>query len=172
MTYWRTNLYLVSLQDSLFSKIASDDSICVFLKPEKSNLKLKKRKLLGIKPNVNYDAIGTYGGNKRYKSKDKGQGHRSKSCNSGDYKFCGTQHPPRKCAAYGQQCHKCNGKNHFGWACHSPARSQSHDKSDKHQFRSKGRPKSKNFYKVILTMKDNMMTMMLQNCRNMTMLKH
>ena len=34
--------------------------------------------------------------------------------NSGDCKFCGTQHPPGKCPAYGQQCHKCNGKNHFG----------------------------------------------------------
>ena len=63
------------IQDSLLSKIASDDSTgkCL-LEARKTESKIEKRKLLGIKTNVSYYAIGTYGGNKRYRSKSKGKG--------------------------------------------------------------------------------------------------
>ena len=69
------------IQDSLLSKIASDDTKgkCL-LEAIKIESKIEQRKLLGIKTNVSYDAIGTYGRNKRYGSKSKGRG---KSCGHG-----------------------------------------------------------------------------------------
>ena len=61
------------IQDSLLSKIASDDSIGMcLLEARKFEFQIKQRKVLGIKTNVSYDAIGTYGGSKRYRSKGKG----------------------------------------------------------------------------------------------------
>ena len=61
------------IQYSLLSKIASDDSIgkCL-LEARKIKFQIKQRKLLGIKANVNYDVIGTFQGNQRHRSKDKG----------------------------------------------------------------------------------------------------
>ena len=32
---------------------------------------------------------------------------------------CGNDHPPRKCPAYGQKCHKCQKYNHFARVCSS-----------------------------------------------------
>ena len=32
-------------------------------------------------------------------------------------KYCGYVHPPRKCPAYGKNCKKCNGMNHFAKVC-------------------------------------------------------
>ena len=32
-------------------------------------------------------------------------------------KYCGYVHPPRKCPAYGKNCKKCNGMNHFANVC-------------------------------------------------------
>lgn len=34
---------------------------------------------------------------------------------------CGTQHPPRKCPAYGKVFHICNKKNHFARHCKNQA---------------------------------------------------
>ena len=31
--------------------------------------------------------------------------------------YCGCQHPPRKCPAYGATCSKCKGRNHFAKVC-------------------------------------------------------
>ena len=31
--------------------------------------------------------------------------------------YCGSQHPPRKCPAYGATCSKCKGRNHFAKVC-------------------------------------------------------
>lgn len=36
----------------------------------------------------------------------------SKDCNRS-----GTNHAPQKCPAYGKDCHKCGGKNHFARCC-------------------------------------------------------
>ena len=112
------------IQNSLLSKIDSDDSIgkC-FLEARKVKSQIKERKLLGMKTNVSYDAIKTYRKNKRYRTRSKNKGHgkghghecgHSQHRNIGDCKFGGSKHPPRKCPTYGQQCTKCNGKNHFG----------------------------------------------------------
>ena len=68
-----------------------------------------------------------------------------------DCKFWGSKCPPRECPAYGQQCNKCNGKNHFGRVCRSWSRSQSSgcDKGkDKCQSRSKNMSKNRSFTKV------------------------
>ena len=43
-------------------------------KARKIKSQIEQRKLLGIKINVSYDAIDTYGGNKRYRSKSKDKG--------------------------------------------------------------------------------------------------
>ena len=32
-------------------------------------------------------------------------------------KYCGTSHVPKKCPAYGKNCHKCGRMNHFGNVC-------------------------------------------------------
>ena len=34
-----------------------------------------------------------------------------------EYKFCGPIHTPRECPAYGQECHKCKKKKHWGSCC-------------------------------------------------------
>ena len=31
--------------------------------------------------------------------------------------YCDSQHPPRKCPAYGATCSKCKGSNHFAKVC-------------------------------------------------------
>ena len=63
------------IQDSLLSNIASYNSIgrCL-LEARKIKSQIEQRKLLGIKTNVSYDAIVTYGRKKRYRSKCKGKG--------------------------------------------------------------------------------------------------
>ena len=40
------------------------------------------------------------------------QFHQGSNCG-----YCGSQHQPRKCPAYGVLCSKCNGKNHFAKVC-------------------------------------------------------
>ena len=32
-------------------------------------------------------------------------------------KFCGRLHPPKSCPAYGKQCNRCKGWNHFAVTC-------------------------------------------------------
>ena len=36
---------------------------------------------------------------------------------SGTCGYCGMQHPPRRCPAYGKLCKACNGRNHFAVVC-------------------------------------------------------
>ena len=36
---------------------------------------------------------------------------------SPDHKFCGRFHKPKKCTAFGQECHKCKNKNHWTSCC-------------------------------------------------------
>ena len=63
------------IQDTPVSKISSDDTIgkCL-LEARKVESQIEQRKLLGIKTKFSYDAVGQYGGNKRYRSKSKGKG--------------------------------------------------------------------------------------------------
>ena len=35
----------------------------------------------------------------------------------GQCKYCGSNHPPRKCPAYGKTCPRCHKKNHFARVC-------------------------------------------------------
>ena len=57
--------------------------------------------------------------NKRSRSNGKGRGgHRSHSQSQsrkpgGNCSNCGTNHPPRKCKAYGKECFHCHKKGHF-----------------------------------------------------------
>ena len=37
-------------------------------------------------------------------------------------RYCGRQHPPRKCPAYGKQCSNCSKKNHFAAVCQQRTR--------------------------------------------------
>ena len=39
-----------------------------------------------------------------------------------DCRFCGRNHPVRKCPAWGKSCNKCGRKNHFSSKCRSPVR--------------------------------------------------
>ena len=63
--------------------------------------------------------------NKRSRSNGKGHGgHRSHSRSQstkpgGNCSNCGTNHPPRKCKAYGKECFHCHKKGHFSQLCHS-----------------------------------------------------
>ena len=34
---------------------------------------------------------------------------------------CGWTHKPRQCPAFGQQCKKCHGSNHFARVCRTPS---------------------------------------------------
>ena len=61
-----------------------------------------------------------------------------KSC-----KYCGTSHVPKKCPAYGKQCHKCGRMNHFVNVCQDKrGRSKSHQRSES-KVRSVSKSKEK-----------------------------
>ena len=67
-------LTVKEIQDTVLRKIESDNTIgkCL-LKVTKVESQIEQRKILGIKTGMSYDAIGQYGGNKRYQSKSKGK---------------------------------------------------------------------------------------------------
>ena len=64
--------------------------------------------------------VGAIAKQKRFQSKSKersntpygGGGSSTKPC-----KKCGKKHPPRKCPAYKEKCHKCKGMGHFARIC-------------------------------------------------------
>ena len=62
-------------------------------------------KELDTKPNITVNAVKT-------QSKQKDSGKQVTNC-----RFCGSNHAYGKCPAYGKNCNKCNGKNHFGKVC-------------------------------------------------------
>ncbi|XP_063965835.1 uncharacterized protein K02A2.6-like [Lytechinus pictus] len=41
---------------------------------------------------------------------------------------CGNKHPPRKCPAYGKECHTCKKKNHFSSICRDQDRDNDRDR--------------------------------------------
>lgn len=50
--------------------------------------------------------------------------------------YCGLDHKPRKCPAFGQKCRKCGKLNHFAQVCRSSAQRRVHtlEESDSDQF--------------------------------------
>ena len=86
---------------------------------------ISKQYLESVKTVKQVDAIHQQCNNNRSRSKRKGHGgHRSHSRSQsrkpgGNCSNCGTNHPPRKCKAYGKECFHCHKKGHFSQLCHS-----------------------------------------------------
>nr|XP_022907407.1 uncharacterized protein K02A2.6-like [Onthophagus taurus] len=66
-----------------------------------------------------------------------------KKCN-----YCGLQHEPRKCPAYGKTCANCQGRNHFAKVCKK-------DKRTQEQEERKGTPKEQKKEKINEVQEDN-----------------
>ena len=96
---------------------------------------IAQRKLLGLK-SIQYDSIGNQRSRpkKKFKPKDKRPQSRSQS-GIRDCKYCGTNHQPRQCPAYGKTCKHCGKKNHFAKKCHSRGQSQSGNTVSKKSFK-------------------------------------
>ncbi|CAN7994963.1 unnamed protein product [Ixodes pacificus] len=48
---------------------------------------------------------------------------------------CNTKHDPKKCPAYGKECYKCKGRNHFATRCKTKVPVDSvHDVPEDHDF--------------------------------------
>ena len=83
---------------------------------------ISKQYLESVKMVKQVDAIHQHN-NKRSRSNGKGcGGHRSHSRSQsrkpgGNCSNCGTNHPPRKCKAYGKGCFHCHKKGHFSQLC-------------------------------------------------------
>ena len=84
---------------------------------------ISKQYLESVKMVKQVDAIHQCN-NKGSRSNGKGcGGHRSHSQSQsrkpgGNCSNCGTNHPPRKCKAYGKGCFHCHKKGHFSQLCH------------------------------------------------------
>ena len=48
-----------------------------------------------------------------------------------DCNFCGGNHPQGKCPAYGKNCNKCKGKNHFAKVCRKSVEKSKENPTDK-----------------------------------------
>ena len=76
-----------------------------------------KRQLLAMTtaqtPQVNIINKGAQPKNRKSKATNHNEGGNMKQ-NCG---FCGQNHPPRKCPAWGATCSKCRGRNHFAQVC-------------------------------------------------------
>ena len=85
--------------------------------------KISKQYLESVKTVKQVDTIHQQCNNNRSRSKRKGcGGHRSHSQSQsrkpgGNCSNCGTNHPPRKCKAYGKECFHCHKKGHFSQLC-------------------------------------------------------
>ena len=92
---------------------------------------ISKQYLESVKMVKQVDAIHQQCNNNRSRSKRKGHGgHRSHSRSQsrkpgGNCSNCGTNHPPRKCKAYGKECFHCHKKGHFSQLCRSKQRARS-----------------------------------------------
>ena len=56
--------------------------------------------------------------------------NKSKHTHKSECNFCGRSHARRSCPAYGRECYKCGGKNHFSNMCGSLRSSNSESKHD------------------------------------------
>ena len=83
---------------------------------------ISKQYLESVKMVKQVDAIHQHN-HKRSRSNGKGHGgHRSHSRSQsrkpgGNCSNCGTNHPSRKCKAYGKECFHCHKKGHFSQLC-------------------------------------------------------
>ena len=109
-------IYNKEIQDHLLGEIKeTDNSVRSLYEARKIESKLAQRKMLGIaNPGlVSVDKI------------------RNKStryvC---DCDKCGHSHGKRDCVAFGKECHKCGGKNHFRKMCRSKGSSKAESKCD------------------------------------------
>ena len=97
-------VYRKEIQDHLLGEIKeTDNSVRALYLARKIKSKLAQRQMLGIvNPGlVSVDAL-------------------SKSTRKiSDCNFCGHTHGKGKCPAFGKECHRCSGKNHFGKMCRS-----------------------------------------------------
>ena len=99
---------------------------------------LSKQYLDTVKKDTQIDSIHH---NKSKRNKSKGNGNGQRHCSNsgkqglktgGNCHNCGSKHPPKRCPAYGRECHYCKKKGHYSKCCHTRVRSQSsHRKSRK-----------------------------------------
>ena len=106
------------IQDHLLGEIVAEDSSekCL-LESRKIKSKIEKRKLLGIKTAITYDAIQTNTGRGEFRSKNQGRGRSLSSI--WNCKYCGKSHNKGNCPTFGKKCQKCGKDNHFKAVCKS-----------------------------------------------------
>ena len=93
------------IQDHLLGEIKeTDNSVRVLYEARKIESKLAQKQMLGI---VNPGLVSV----NEIKNESTRQVH--------DCANCGHSHAKRDCPAYGKDCYKCGGKNHFGKMCRS-----------------------------------------------------
>ena len=115
-------IYNKEIQDHLLGEIKeTDNSVRALYEARKIESKLAQRKMLGIaNPNlVSLDEL-----------KKSTSFSRSKDTHKSECKFCGCSHARRSCPAFGRECYKCGGKNHFSNMCGSLRSSNSESKHD------------------------------------------
>ena len=84
---------------------------------------ISKQYLESVKMVKQVDTIHQQHNKNRSRSIGRGRGgHRSHSQSQsrkpgGNCSNCGTNHPPRKCKAYGKECFHCHKKGHFSQLC-------------------------------------------------------
>ena len=84
--------------------------------------------------------VGAKAKQRRFQSKSKSK-ERSDTPNRGggsttrQCKKCGKKHPPRKCPAYKEKCHKCKGMGHFARMCRTknPGREGYHPRQSRRE---------------------------------------
>ena len=89
---------------------------------------LSKQYLDTVKKDTQIDGIHNKPKQDKSKGTGNGQQHRSSSGkreHRGNCRNCGSRHPPRRCPAYGKECHYCKKRGHFSKCCHTRTRSQS-----------------------------------------------
>ena len=89
---------------------------------------LSKQYLDTVKKDVQIDSI--HHNKPKNQGKGRDQLHRFNSGKQGPktggiYHNCGSKHPPRRCPAYGKECHYCKKKGNYSKGCFTRARSQS-----------------------------------------------
>ena len=81
------------------------------------------------------DAVGTYDNRSKTRPDTKEDSKVSlKKCN-----FCGRNHAPRKCPAYGKTCYKCKNLNHFANVCKKDSKNKVDAISDSVKFCEDGK---------------------------------
>ena len=108
-------VYNKEIQDHFLGEIKeTDNSVKALYKARKIKSKLAQRKMLGIvNPGlVSVDALSKYT-------------RKISDCN-----FGGHTHGKGECPAFGKECHKCGGKNHFSKKCRSSKGSKYESKHD------------------------------------------